>query len=147
LVTFLVTDWSNLLFKALPTKPLFALIFSCPAATRTSKMDASPTALYRKTTIGKALEDALASLMAQNLINSQLQEYIFQTFEQALVDAVSLSPTKGTIRGRLHTFRLYNGVWTFIVDRPAISFSDLAETAEFLKIVAVEATESMKRNH
>ncbi len=110
-------------------------------------MDSSPTALYRLTTLGTALQHSLAEFVKQNLINQQLQEHILLKFEDVLLEAVIPCNQKISIRGRLHTFRLYNGVWTFIVEKANIALNEGNEVADFLKIVAVEVPPSLLTRH
>ncbi|KAI6014666.1 transcription initiation factor IIA gamma subunit [Pisolithus marmoratus] len=90
---------------------------------------------YRGSSIGMALTDSLDELITSGAITPQLAMKVLQQFDKSLADnMVKLVKTK---TGHLHTYRLCDDVWTFIVQNPVFKMeSNEMVSARRIKIVA-----------
>ncbi|VDC07405.1 unnamed protein product [Peniophora sp. CBMAI 1063] len=71
---------------------------------------------YRGSSIGMALTDSLDELITSGAITPQLAMKILQQFDKSLADTlVKQVKNKTNLKGHLHTYRLCDDVWTFIV--------------------------------
>ncbi|TCD68754.1 hypothetical protein EIP91_009900 [Steccherinum ochraceum] len=93
---------------------------------------------YRGSSIGMALTDSLDELITSGAITPQLAMKVLQQFDKSLADTiVKQVKTKTTLKGHLHTYRLCDDVWTFIVKNPSFKMeSNEMVSAQKIKIVA-----------
>ncbi|KAI0360583.1 transcription initiation factor IIA gamma subunit [Trametes coccinea BRFM310] len=93
---------------------------------------------YRGSSIGMALTDSLDELITSGAITPQLAMKVLQQFDKSLADImVKQVKTKTTLKGHLHTYRLCDDVWTFIVKNPQFKMeSNEVVSAPKIKIVA-----------
>ncbi|KAJ3736271.1 transcription initiation factor IIA gamma subunit [Lentinula guzmanii] len=71
---------------------------------------------YRGSSIGMALTDSLDELITSGSITPQLAMKVLQQFDKSLADTmVRRVKNKTTLKGHLHTYRLCDDVWTFIL--------------------------------
>jgi len=85
-----------------------------------------------------ALTDSLDELITSGAITPQLAMKVLQQFDKSLADTlVRQVKTKTTLKGHLHTYRLCDDVWTFIVKTPAFKMeSNEIVQAQKIKIIA-----------
>ncbi|GAA99034.1 uncharacterized protein L969DRAFT_44413 [Mixia osmundae IAM 14324] len=95
--------------------------------------------LYRRSSLGLSLTDALDELIQSGHINPQLALKVLAKFDKAaaLVLASSLK-TKCTVKGHLKTYRLCDEVWTFILTDATLKLegSEVMGPVGKVKIVA-----------
>ncbi|KAA1473095.1 transcription initiation factor IIA gamma subunit [Dentipellis sp. KUC8613] len=94
---------------------------------------------YRGSSIGMALTDSLDELITSGAITPQLaMKVLQQQFDKSLADTMVKSvKTKTNLKGHLHTYRLCDDVWTFIVKNASFKMdgNDMV-TAPKVKIIA-----------
>ncbi|KAJ3710485.1 transcription initiation factor IIA gamma subunit [Lentinula raphanica] len=93
---------------------------------------------YRGSSVGMALTDSLDELITSGSITPQLAMKVLQQFDKSLADTmVKLVKNKTALRGHLHTYRLCDDVWTFILKNASFKL-DSAElvSASKIKIIA-----------
>ena len=96
--------------------------------------------LYRRSTLGITLADALDELIQSQQLTPQLAMKVLTQFDKSMTDALSVrTKVRGSIKGHLHTYRLCDDVWTFIVEHCNIRLEDETITADKVKIVACNA--------
>ncbi|KAK9476037.1 transcription initiation factor IIA, gamma subunit, helical domain-containing protein [Lipomyces japonicus] len=73
--------------------------------------------LYRRSSIGVALTDALDELINESKIQPQLAMKILSTFDRSVTEALSerVKSTRLSFKGHLDTYRFCDDVWTFII--------------------------------
>ncbi|KAH9974789.1 transcription initiation factor IIA gamma subunit [Lactifluus volemus] len=93
---------------------------------------------YRGSSIGMALTDSLDELITSGAITPQLAMKVLQQFDKSLADImVKQVKTKTTLKGHLHTYRLCDDVWTFLVKNASFKMeSNDTVTASKIKIIA-----------
>ncbi|KAI0284694.1 transcription initiation factor IIA gamma subunit [Russula aff. rugulosa BPL654] len=100
---------------------------------------------YRGSSIGMALTDSLDELITSGAITPQLAMKVLQQFDKSLADImVKQVKTKTTLKarhlilfGHLHTYRLCDDVWTFLVKNASFKMeSNETITAPKIKIIA-----------
>jgi len=85
-----------------------------------------------------ALTDSLDELITSGAITPQLAMKVLQQFDKSLADTmVKQVRNKTNLKGHLHTYRLCDDVWTFIVKNPSFKMeSNEMVTASRIKIIA-----------
>jgi len=85
-----------------------------------------------------ALTDSLDELITSGAITPQLAMKVLQQFDKSLADTmVKQVKNKTNLKGHLHTYRLCDDVWTFIVKNPSFKMeSNEMVTAPRIKIIA-----------
>ncbi|CAN6635754.1 transcription initiation factor IIA subunit 2 [Trichomonascus vanleenenianus] len=72
--------------------------------------------LYRRSSIGTALTDALDMLISDSRIQPQLAMKILENFDKVMADQLRETvKSRLSLKGHLHTYRCCDDVWTFIV--------------------------------
>ncbi|KAK0546582.1 Transcription initiation factor IIA subunit 2 [Tilletia horrida] len=72
--------------------------------------------LYRRSSIGLQLTDALDELIQSGHINPVLAMKVLTQFDKSVADSLGKSvKAKSGIKGHLHTYNSCEEVWTFIV--------------------------------
>ncbi|EIM19281.1 transcription initiation factor iia small chain, partial [Wallemia mellicola CBS 633.66] len=104
--------------------------------------------LYRRSRlvlyVGIALTDSLDELITSGHINPELAMKVLTQFDKSMMNALSNQvKNKTQMRGHLHTYRLCDEVWTFIVKNPTfkVDQGDLVN-ANKIKIVACRNNDS-----
>ncbi|VVT51519.1 uncharacterized protein SAPINGB_P003123 [Magnusiomyces paraingens] len=94
--------------------------------------------LYRRSSVGTALEDTLDYLISNSLIEPQLAVKTLMRFDQVIADQLREQvKSRCTVRGHLHTYRCCDDVWTFVVKDVNFKMEDgIIENADKIKIVA-----------
>ncbi|KAK0446715.1 transcription initiation factor IIA, gamma subunit-domain-containing protein [Armillaria borealis] len=103
---------------------------------------------YRGSSIGMALTDSLDELITSGAITPQLAMKVLQQvsstsrFADTMVKQVKV---KTSLKGHLHTYRLCDDVWTFIVKDPSFKMegSELVN-APRIKIIACKNGEAIE---
>ncbi|KAL0949236.1 hypothetical protein HGRIS_009314 [Hohenbuehelia grisea] len=93
---------------------------------------------YRGSSIGMALTDSLDELITAGQITPQLAMKVLQQFDKSITDTIIKQvKNKTTLKGHLHTYRLCDDVWTFIVKNPSFKMeSNEVVSAQKIKIIA-----------
>ncbi|EFP82144.1 Transcription initiation factor IIA small chain (TFIIA 13.5 kDa subunit) [Puccinia graminis f. sp. tritici] len=72
--------------------------------------------LYRRSSLGLALTDALDELIQSGHINPQLALTVLKQFDKSASQVLSTQlRSKCTVKGHLSTYRLCDEVWTFLL--------------------------------
>lgn len=96
--------------------------------------------LYRKSSIGMSLTDALDELVTNGTISPLLAVKVLMQFDKSMNDALSQKvKTKTTFKGHLHTYRFCDNVWTFILEKAEFKFDQEKVNVDRVKIVACDA--------
>ncbi|KAJ3129225.1 Transcription initiation factor IIA small chain (TFIIA 13.5 kDa subunit) [Nowakowskiella sp. JEL0407] len=104
---------------------------------------ASPYELYRRSTIGTALIEALDELHGNELIDPQMAMKILSQFDLTVSEALQTHVKNRAIikSSRLTTYRFCDDVWSFIARDPMIKIDNESITADKIKIVACNASQ------
>ncbi|KAK9473683.1 transcription initiation factor IIA, gamma subunit-domain-containing protein [Dipodascopsis tothii] len=95
--------------------------------------------LYRRSSIGVALMDALDELIKDSKIQPQLAMKILSTFDRCITETLadSMKSTRLSFKGHLDTYRFCDDVWTFIIKDVNFKMENSeVVTADKIKIVA-----------
>ncbi|CAM6104724.1 unnamed protein product [Calypogeia fissa] len=96
--------------------------------------------LYRKSSIGMSLTDALDELVTNGTISPLLAVKVLMQFDKSMNDALSQKvKTKTNFKGHLHTYRFCDNVWTFILEKAEFKFDTERVNVDRVKIVACDA--------
>lgn len=99
--------------------------------------------LYRRSTIGMTLTDALDDLIQSQLLTPQLAVKVLIQFDQSMAEALNQKlRTRASIKGKLNVYRFCDDVWTFQVNRCMMKVDDETVNVNRLKIVACNARKS-----
>ncbi|CCF59948.1 hypothetical protein KAFR_0I01670 [Kazachstania africana CBS 2517] len=72
--------------------------------------------LYRRSTIGNSLVDALDTLISEGRIEASLAMRVLETFDRVVAESLrENTQSKLTVKGNLDTYGFCDDVWTFIV--------------------------------
>ncbi|CUM63695.1 uncharacterized protein PRCAT00001279001 [Priceomyces carsonii] len=84
--------------------------------------------LYRRSTIGSTLTDALDTLILDEKIQPQLAMRILNNFDRIISELLKsdlgIAKSKLTFKGDLHTYGFCDDVWTFSIKNASIKLSD-----------------------
>ncbi|ELR16311.1 transcription initiation factor iia, gamma subunit, helical domain containing protein [Acanthamoeba castellanii str. Neff] len=95
--------------------------------------------LYRKSTLGICLQDALDDLQERNHIGADLAQKVLEQFDKSMSEALATRVrTRFTFKGHLHTYRLVDNVWTFLLEDTTFRSDTDVVTVDLVKIVACE---------
>eukprot|EP00088_Acartia_fossae_P013352 TRINITY_DN1699_c0_g1_i1.p1 TRINITY_DN1699_c0_g1~~TRINITY_DN1699_c0_g1_i1.p1 ORF type:complete len:113 (-),score=11.92 TRINITY_DN1699_c0_g1_i1:1076-1414(-) len=96
--------------------------------------------MYRTTTLGQTLQEALDELMQMQMLTPTLALSILNHFDKAINQGLSSRvKTKLTFRAeKLNTYRFCDNVWTFMLR--GVEFREHAEMSQVdrVKIVAID---------
>eukprot|EP00126_Sphaerothecum_destruens_P013680 Sdes_comp23408_c0_seq1m21660 len=94
--------------------------------------------LYRRSTLGVSLNDSLDEL--SHIISPQLASKVLNEFDKSINENLSkLGPRiKTNFKGKLHTYRFYDNVWTFILEDATFKCDGETIVADKVKIVACD---------
>jgi len=104
--------------------------------------------MYRNSSIGSTLTDALDELVTHGAIPPNLAMVTLEQFDKSMAEVMAKSvKAKTTIKGHLHTYRSVDDVWTFVVKKPTFKLESPsggnnteAVTVDKIKIVACKGT-------
>eukprot|EP00026_Physarum_polycephalum_P021235 Phypoly_transcript_24358.p1 GENE.Phypoly_transcript_24358~~Phypoly_transcript_24358.p1 ORF type:complete len:116 (+),score=16.11 Phypoly_transcript_24358:12-359(+) len=95
--------------------------------------------LYRKSTIGSCLTDAIDEMISSNAINPQLGLKILLQFDKSVNETLTNKiKSKITFKGHLHTYRFCDNVWTFLLENANFRLENDQIQADKVKIVACD---------
>eukprot|EP01090_Pellita_catalonica_P020392 TRINITY_DN7275_c0_g1_i1.p1 TRINITY_DN7275_c0_g1~~TRINITY_DN7275_c0_g1_i1.p1 ORF type:complete len:113 (+),score=6.12 TRINITY_DN7275_c0_g1_i1:112-450(+) len=97
--------------------------------------------LYRQTILGLCLTDTLDELTKKQSMTPQLAARVLEQFDKSITEALSTKVKANvTFKGSLHTYRLVDNVWTFILTDS--QFRTESETLDVgcVKIVACDGS-------
>lgn len=90
--------------------------------------------LYRRSTIGVTLTDALDTLISDQKIQPQLAMRILNNFDRIISENLkvegNIAKSRLTFKGDLDTYRFCDDVWTFIIKNVLIKMSDVSAPPE-----------------
>ncbi|EEB07093.2 transcription factor TFIIA complex small subunit [Schizosaccharomyces japonicus yFS275] len=93
--------------------------------------------LYRRSSIGISLTDALDDLISQGKISPQLAMKVLFNFDKSMTEALSEKvKARLTFKGHLDTYRFCDEVWTFIIKNPSFRFDNETVASNKIRIVA-----------
>ncbi|CCA66823.1 probable TFIIA subunit [transcription initiation factor] [Serendipita indica DSM 11827] len=97
-----------------------------------------PYELYRGSSVGIALADSLDALISSNEITPQLAIRIMERYDKAVCDVLQKQvKAKATFKGRLHTYRNCDDVWSFYLRKCTLKMEGGEQVpVEKLKIIA-----------
>ncbi|KAG4200532.1 hypothetical protein ERO13_A05G216500v2 [Gossypium hirsutum] len=106
--------------------------------------------LYRRSTIGMCLTEALDEMVSNGTLSPELAIQVLVQFDKSMTEALeSQVKSKVTIKvcsfflrekkGHLHTYRFCDNVWTFILQDALFKKEDSQETVGRVKIVACDS--------
>eukprot|EP01098_Paradermamoeba_levis_P014953 TRINITY_DN7356_c0_g1_i1.p1 TRINITY_DN7356_c0_g1~~TRINITY_DN7356_c0_g1_i1.p1 ORF type:complete len:135 (-),score=41.08 TRINITY_DN7356_c0_g1_i1:373-735(-) len=101
--------------------------------------------LYRKSTLGICLADALQDMVNNSKITKSMEEKVLLQFDKSISNALTTQvKTKVTFKGHLRTYNFCDNVWTFHLENT--SFRTETETihANRVKIVACDGKGDQK---
>ncbi|CAI4034703.1 hypothetical protein SMKI_11G1520 [Saccharomyces mikatae IFO 1815] len=81
--------------------------------------------LYRRSTIGNSLVDALDTLISDGRIEASLAMRVLETFDKVVAETLKENTqSKLTVKGNLDTYGFCDDVWTFIVKNCQVTVED-----------------------
>ncbi|KAI5815834.1 transcription initiation factor IIA, gamma subunit, helical domain-containing protein [Pyronema omphalodes] len=98
--------------------------------------------LYRRSSIGMALTDALDDLISEGRIAPQLAMKILNNFDKHVTEVLSEKVKANlTFKGNLDTYRFCDEVWTFLIKNVTFKFQQQggntpSVTTDKIKIVS-----------
>lgn len=96
--------------------------------------------LYRRSTLGLVLTDSLDELIQSQQLTPPLAMKVLSQFDKTMAETLSNRVrARVTFKGHLHTYRLCDDVWTFIVENCVFRLDDDNIHCQRLKIVACSA--------
>ena len=105
--------------------------------------------LYRNTTLGHTLQEALDELMQIQLLSPSQAMEVLKQFDKSINSALNTRvKNKLTFTAKkLNTYRFCDNVWTFMLND--VQFKDLSEfdTVDRVKIVACDAKSAQLSKH
>ncbi|CAH8496985.1 unnamed protein product [Schistosoma intercalatum] len=95
--------------------------------------------MYRSTTLGTTLREALDEMLAHNLLQPGMDHKVMQKFDQCISNALAKRvKNRLSLRGHLNTYRNCDNVWTLVMNDVEIKDSSAIMTVDKIKIVACE---------
>ncbi|KAL3320034.1 Gtf2a2p [Cichlidogyrus casuarinus] len=99
--------------------------------------------MYRRTSLGNSLNEALDDMMNHKLIDPVHIPKIFSKFDQCISDALSKRvKNRLNFKGKLNSYRCCDNVWTFVMNDVEIREASHLMTVTKMKIVACEGKTS-----
>ncbi|KAG5362932.1 Transcription initiation factor IIA subunit 2 [Yarrowia sp. B02] len=97
--------------------------------------------IYRVSSIGTALTEALDELIRDSTIPPQLALKVVEVFDRVMADTLrSEVRNRMSFKGELHTYRGLEDVWTFIIRRVVFKMDNNdVVNADKIKIVTCNA--------
>eukprot|EP00246_Nothoceros_aenigmaticus_P012971 TRINITY_DN4238_c0_g1_i1.p1 TRINITY_DN4238_c0_g1~~TRINITY_DN4238_c0_g1_i1.p1 ORF type:complete len:107 (+),score=11.21 TRINITY_DN4238_c0_g1_i1:137-457(+) len=96
--------------------------------------------LYRKSSIGMGLTEALDELVINGSLSPLLAVKVLMQFDKSMQDALQARvKSKTNFKGHLHTYRFCDNVWTFILEKATFKTDSDVQTVDRVKIVACDA--------
>lgn len=85
--------------------------------------------LYRRSTVGNSLVDALDTLISEGRIEASLAMRVLETFDKSVSEVLKdQTASKLTVKGDLDTYGFCDDVWTFIVKNCSVNVEGTSNT-------------------
>mmetsp|Transcript_5584 Transcript_5584/g.21889 ORF Transcript_5584/g.21889 Transcript_5584/m.21889 type:complete len:119 (+) Transcript_5584:6461-6817(+) len=99
--------------------------------------------LYRRSTLGMALTDALDDMVTSGELAPMLAMKVLAEFDKSMASELKTTNSKLTIKGNLHTYRFCDNVWTFLLEDVCLKSvnsqgNTIEHSAPSMKIVACD---------
>ncbi|CAH8839578.1 unnamed protein product [Trichobilharzia szidati] len=95
--------------------------------------------MYRSTTLGTTLREALDEMLAHHLLQPGMDNKVMKKFDQCISNALAKRvKNRLSLRGHLNTYRNCDNVWTLVMNDVEIKDSSAIMTVDKIKIVACE---------
>ncbi|GAA6060948.1 hypothetical protein JCM10212_003856 [Sporobolomyces blumeae] len=105
--------------------------------------------LYRRSSLGNALVEALDELINSGHINPQLALQTLAQFDKSASQAINKEiKTKSTVKAHLNTYGSVDEVWTFVLQNPTFKLEGNNEVVTGLgkcKIVACKSGDAQTK--
>jgi len=96
--------------------------------------------IYRATTLGSSLQEALEEMAYEGKLNFAVNDKILKLFDNEMnVALTTKTKTKMHFNGRIKHYRLCDSVWTFVIEN--VTFSEMQNYlgCKKLRIVCCDA--------
>jgi len=90
--------------------------------------------LYRRSTLGLALTDALDELVVSGVLSPTMAMKVLSEFDKSVCKSLSASKVRSNMKGQLHTYRFCGNVWTFIVENATVSVAVMNGAPKEIKV-------------
>jgi len=99
--------------------------------------------LYRRSTLGMALTDALDDMVTSGELAPLLAMKVLAEFDKSMASELKTTNSKLTVKGNLHTYRFCDNVWTFLLEDVCLKSvnsqgNTIEHSAPSMKIVACD---------
>lgn len=95
--------------------------------------------LYRRSTIGNSLVDALDTLISDGRIEASLAMRVLEAFDKVVAETLKeKTQSKLTVKGNLDTYGFCDDVWTFIVKKCKVTVEGNPEEADSQTVINVD---------
>ncbi|KAI9106498.1 hypothetical protein K1719_022026 [Acacia pycnantha] len=112
----------------------------CHAIHRVCREKMATFELYRRSTIGICLTDALDGMVQNGTLSPEHAIQVLIQFDKSMTEALETQvKNKISIKGHLHTYRFCDNVWTFILHEVLFKKDECQEEIAKLKIVACDS--------
>lgn len=101
--------------------------------------------LYRHTTLGMCLQDALDEMISSQQVSPNLALQVLKQYDRSISKALSSRVrTRYTFKGHLKTYRYCDNVWTCVLHNVELKENQAADIIQVdkVKIVACDANSS-----
>jgi len=100
--------------------------------------------LYRRSSLGMALTDALDELVISGVLSPTIAMKVLSEFDKSVCRSLRASKVKASVKGQLHTYRFCGNVWTFVVENAIVNIADVDVQSkevrvQLLKVVACDS--------
>lgn len=103
------------------------------------------SSVYRITTLAECLEETLGQYVSRGQLGPDIKDRFMAVFDEKIQQVLSESATmQCNIRGSLHTYRQFNNVWTFFIQKAQIISNKDSFEAGMLRIMTVGTASAAK---
>ncbi|KAM0869550.1 hypothetical protein ACQ4PT_040606 [Festuca glaucescens] len=97
--------------------------------------------IYRNTSIGRALTDALGEMVSSGKLDPLLALQVLLHFDESMGAALeNLVTSRFIFKGNLRTYRYCDSVWTFNLRDVTLRNGDISQDIGKMKIVACDSS-------
>ncbi|KXS19580.1 transcription initiation factor IIA, gamma subunit [Gonapodya prolifera JEL478] len=102
---------------------------------------ATAAEIYRSSTLGTALTESLDEMITNGQMDPHIAMKVLKQFDATVMETLnSRVRSKCTMKGKLHTFRFVDEIWTFELLKPTIKFDfETVTAAGKVKLVSTTA--------
>ncbi|KAI8803182.1 transcription initiation factor IIA, gamma subunit-domain-containing protein [Cladochytrium replicatum] len=102
-------------------------------------MAATQYELYRRSSLGNSLIEALDVLHTNDLMSPQMAMKVLSQFDTCIAESLQQVRSKATMKGSKLTYGYCDDVWTFIARDVTVRIDQESFNADKIKIVACSA--------